>query len=66
MPRRRPTPNDDINKWLVRPVIFIVSIYVVGVIIQQFTGIPFAFTAIFAGVGGLLYFIDYYRKHRPK
>mgnify|MGYP006413454131 FL=1 len=55
--------RDDVYRFLQKPAIAFIGMYVVGVIVQSFLGIKGAlFPAIFSGIGCSGFLVVYYKK----
>ena len=57
------TIRDDIYRFIVRPTIVLIGVYVVSMLLEMFLDIDYEyFKIIFTGIGGIPYLIYYYRK----
>lgn len=55
--------REDYYRFVVRPAIVLVGIYIVSVLLQTFLNINYEyFEIIFTGIGGVPYLIYYYKK----
>ena len=57
------TVREDIYRFIVRPMIVLIGIYIVSMLLEMFLDIDYEyFKIIFTGIGGIPYLIYYYRK----
>lgn len=55
--------NDDVYRFIVRPIIPLFGIYIVSTLLEIFLDMNYEyFKIIFTGIGGIPYLIYYYRK----
>ena len=53
-------------KFMVKPSIILIGMAVIGSIVDSFLKTQNTFAIIFAGVGGIAFLIDYYKKEIKK
>ena len=55
--------RDDIYRFIVRPLIVLIGIYIVSVLLETFLNVHYEyFEIIFTGIGGIPFLIYYYRR----
>ena len=66
MSPRRWKSNDEVWLFIVIPIIVAFAIYIIGVLLQKWFGVPDVAKALFWAIGGVAFFASYFREQIGK